>query len=190
MWGNGWRLFNKIPVTRLRKERIRDRGQERNSKRWRRYSKSKWRKNQWRQRWKHIWQWKENRKEEETHKKSFQQEIKVRCREQKKEKEVGNKSQESGRVASQERKGRKKAEKAWVEHANITFPEKMMKEQRQWEKNWGPSLRENETLKILIKIEMLGGSFRKSAQLFRAAHSDQPQCWPAGLQHKIIPFSS
>ena len=39
-----------------------------------------------------------------------------------------------------------------------------------WEKN--------ETLKILIKIKLLGGSLRErenQLQLFKAAHSDQPQ---------------
>lgn len=70
---------------------------------------------------------------------------------------MGNKSQESGRVVLQERKARGEQ----VGHANITFPEMRTVEQRELGKNRG---RENKTLKILIKIQMLSGSFRKSSK--------------------------
>lgn len=114
----------------------------------------------------------EEDEEEETHQESFQREIRVRCRERKKEKEVDNKSQEEW-ASGIARKKRQRRER--VGHANTKFPEKRMEEQRQGEeKNGGAGVRENETLKILIKIKMLGGSFRKSAQLLKAAHSDQP----------------
>ncbi len=112
------------------------------------------------------------KKKEKTHQESFQLEIRVRCRERKEEKEVGNKSQESGRVASQERKGRGESRtcKYYISREEDGSTKRMRK------KNGGTSVRENETLQILIKIKPPGGSFRKSAQLFKAAHSDQPQC--------------
>lgn len=70
---------------------------------------------------------------------------------------MGNKSQKSGRVVLQERKGRGEQ----VGHANTTFPEMGMVEQNESGRKWG---RENKTLKILIKIKMLSGSFRKSSE--------------------------
>lgn len=79
---------------------------------------------------------KEEGKEEGGQQESFQGEIRVRCR----EKDMGNKSQESGRVASQ---GKKRQRREQVGHANITFPENRMEEQRESGKNGGGSMGEN-----------------------------------------------
>ncbi len=108
-----------------------------------------------------------NNKKEETHQEGFQLEIRVRCRERKKGKEVGNKSQESGREALTERKGRGESE--WNTQTQ-NFRGRGWRSKENEKHNRGASVRENETLKILIKIKLPGGSFRKSALHPKAAH--------------------
>lgn len=90
-----------------------------------------------------------------------------------KETEVGNKSQESGRVVHCKKE---KAEQSKWDMQTAHFQRRGWKNKENEEgENGRASVRENETIKILIKIKMPAGSFRKSAQLFKNARSDQPQ---------------